>query len=87
MLFRGALSRSVMIRFAGLRGSTAKCSVPASFSYGPAAAKLRPASTSARDFTSIRTTSAHAGAANRSSAANRLFAVMLAPRARQETTT
>src|SRR3954452_24702441 len=54
---------SVMLRFAGSEGSTAKKIRPLTFSYAPAVPKPAPVATSARDCTSMRTTSADAGAA------------------------
>jgi hypothetical protein len=65
-----------MTRLALFCGSTAKWRTPASFSYGPAAPKVWPASTSVRDFTSMRTSSAQAGVEHRSNIAVRILADM-----------
>ena len=46
----------------GAEGSSAKCTVPTSFSYGPAAPNARPCSTTSRRAISSRVTSANAGA-------------------------
>src|SRR5438128_161798 len=54
---------SVMMRFAGSDGSTAKKIFPAIFSYAPTAPKIWPPARSLRDWISTRTTSAAAGAA------------------------
>ncbi len=55
------------MRFAGSTGSMAKKIFPESFSNGPAAPNAWPPARSLRDCTSIRTTSAESGAAERTS--------------------